>query len=41
MRSLKCLNCGTEHDRDLNASRNIKKVGTGHCHDSLSDTETG
>lgn len=34
VRSLKCLNCGIEHDRDLNASRNIEKVGTGHCHDS-------
>ncbi len=41
VRSVRCLNCGTEHDRDLNASINIEKVGTGHCHDSLQDTETG
>jgi len=34
IRSLKCLNCGTEHDRDENAAKNINKVGTGHCHDS-------
>ena len=34
IRSVKCLNCGTEHDRDENAAKNINKVGTGHCHDS-------
>lgn len=34
VRSILCLNCGTEHDRDENASVNIEKVGTGHRHDS-------
>lgn len=34
VRSVLCLNCGTEHDRDENASVNIEKVGIGHCHDS-------
>jgi putative transposase len=34
IRSLLCLNCGTQQDRDLNAARNIEKVGIGHCHDS-------
>lgn len=34
VRSVLCLNCGAEHDRDLNASKNIEKVGIGHCHDS-------
>lgn len=34
VRSVLCLNCGTEHDRDENASINIEKVGIGHCHDS-------
>ncbi|WP_235018817.1 RNA-guided endonuclease InsQ/TnpB family protein [Tolypothrix sp. NIES-4075] len=34
IRSVLCLNCGTEHDRDENASVNIEKVGIGHCHDS-------
>jgi putative transposase len=34
IRSVQCLNCGTEHDRDENAAKNIEKVGIGHCHDS-------
>ncbi len=33
-RSVQCLNCGAEHDRDENAAKNINKVGIGHCHDS-------
>ena len=34
VRSILCLNCDTEQDRDGNASKNIEKVGIGHCHDS-------
>ncbi|WP_377475870.1 MAG: transposase [Microcoleus anatoxicus] len=34
IRAVQCHNCGTEHDRDENAAKNINKVGTGHCHDS-------
>ncbi len=34
VRTVKCLNCRTEHDRDENAAKNINKVGIGHCHDS-------
>jgi putative transposase len=42
IRKVQCLNCGTEHDRDENAAKNINKactepsrsVGIGHCHDS-------
>lgn len=34
IRSVLCINCGTDQDRDENAARNINKVGTGHCHDS-------
>ncbi len=34
IRSVLCLNCGTEQDRDENAARNIEKVGIGNCHDS-------
>jgi putative transposase len=34
IRSVQCLNCGIEHDRDENAAKNINKVGIGHCHDS-------
>ena len=34
VRVCQCLNCGTEHDRDENAAKNINKVGMGHCHDS-------
>jgi putative transposase len=33
VRSVLCLNCGTEQDRDENAARNIEMVGIGHCHD--------
>lgn len=34
VRSLICLSCGTEHDRDENAAKNIEKVGMGNRHDS-------
>ncbi|NET87946.1 MAG: IS200/IS605 family element transposase accessory protein TnpB [Kamptonema sp. SIO1D9] len=33
VRSILCDNCGVEHDRDDNASRNIEMVGMGHRHD--------
>lgn len=33
IRSVLCLNCGTQQDRDENAARNIEMVGIGHCHD--------
>ena len=39
IRSVVCLNCSTQHDRDENVAKKIKKVGIGHCHDSLSDAE--
>jgi len=34
VRTIVCLNCGVEHDRDDNASINIEKVGVGQIHDS-------
>jgi putative transposase len=34
VREIKCLSCGTTHDRDGNASKNIEKVGMGNRHDS-------
>jgi putative transposase len=34
LRSVLCLNCGIEQDRDENAAKNINKVGIGHGHDS-------
>ena len=34
IRSVLCLSCGTEQDRDENAAKNIEKVGIGNCHDS-------
>lgn len=34
VRLVQCLNCGTEHDRDGNAAKNINKVGMGNRHDS-------
>jgi putative transposase len=33
IRSVLCLNCGTEQNRDENAARNIEMVGMGHRHD--------
>jgi putative transposase len=33
IRSILCLNCGIEQDRDENAAKNIEMVGTGHCHE--------
>jgi putative transposase len=33
VRSVVCLDCHTEHDRDENASKNIEMVGTGNWHD--------
>ncbi|MDB9383257.1 hypothetical protein PN465_13670 [Nodularia spumigena CS-584] len=33
IRSVLCLNCNAEHDRDENASKNIEMVGMGHRHD--------
>ncbi|MDJ0733789.1 MAG: transposase [Nostocaceae cyanobacterium] len=33
VRSVRCMNCGVEHDRDENAAKNINFVGIGHCHD--------
>jgi putative transposase len=44
VRTVKCLSCGSTHDRDENAAKNIEKVGIGHCHDSkrtLRDSKTG
>jgi putative transposase len=34
VRTVTCVSCGSEHDRDENAAKNINKVGIGHCHDS-------
>jgi putative transposase len=44
VRTITCINCGSEHDRDENAAKNINKVGIGHCHDSKwtgIDSKTG
>jgi putative transposase len=34
IRELICINCGTPHDRDENAAKNIAQVGMGYRHDS-------
>lgn len=34
VRSVLCISCGAEHDRDENAAKNIDKVGLGHSRDS-------
>ena len=44
VRTVTCLSCGSTHDRDENAAKNINKVGIGHCHDSKRtqrDSKTG
>ena len=33
VRTVTCVSCGSEHDRDENAAKNIQKVGTGYGHD--------
>jgi putative transposase len=33
IRQIVCLNCGTNHDRDGNAAKNIVQVGMGYRHD--------
>jgi putative transposase len=39
IRSILCLSCGTEQDRDENAAKNIEQVGMGNRHDSLQGAE--
>jgi putative transposase len=34
VREIVCMSCGTLHDRDDNASKNIENVGVGHIHDA-------
>jgi len=33
IRSILCMSCGTDQDRDGNAAKNIEMVGMGHRHD--------
>jgi len=41
VRSILCLSCGIEHDRDENASKNIEMVGMGHRHDLKCTSRNG
>ncbi|WP_236994749.1 transposase [Granulosicoccus antarcticus] len=31
VRDWQCVECGVQHDRDVNAARNILRLGAGHC----------
>jgi putative transposase len=33
IRKIVCINCGSIHDRDGNAAKNIESIGAGHAHD--------
>jgi putative transposase len=33
IRTIVCINCGSIHDRDGNAAKNIESIGAGHAHD--------
>ncbi|MEC4894035.1 MAG: transposase [Oscillatoria sp. PMC 1051.18] len=41
VRSILCLGCNIEHDRDDNASKNIEMVGMGHRHDCKCTSRDG
>jgi len=41
VRSVQCLDCQTEHDRDENVAKNINKVGMGYRHDSKGTQRQG
>jgi putative transposase len=41
VRKVTCINCGTHHDRDTNAAKNISKVGMGDRHDSKRTSREG
>lgn len=41
IRELICINCGTHHDRDENAAKNIAQVGMGYRHDSKRTSREG
>ena len=41
VRAVTCISCGSTHDRDENAAKNINKVGIGHCHDSKRTQRAG
>ena len=41
VRTVTCVSCGSEHDRDENAAKNIELVGTGHGHDSKRTGRSG
>jgi len=41
VRTVTCMSCGSAHDRDENAAKNIEKVGIGHGHDSKRTQRAG
>jgi len=41
VREIKCISCGENHDRDVNAAKRLNNVGVGHIHDTKCSQREG